>query len=146
MDTPVAIVTCPNCGKKNRLAASAEGVPRCGNCHQLLPWLGDGDDSSFESELRTSLPVLVDLWAPWCGPCKWVSPAIEELATTHRGELKVIKVNVDEAPQVAARFEVRGIPTLVVMRDGHEVDRIAGAPSKPDLAAWLERHLAERVG
>jgi thioredoxin 2 len=142
----VAIVTCPNCGKKHRLAASAEGVPRCGNCHQLLPWLVDGDDSSFESELRTSLPVLVDLWAPWCGPCKWVSPAIEELATAHRGELKVIKVNVDEAPQVAARFEVRGIPTLVVMRDGHELDRIAGAPSKPDLAAWVERHLAERVG
>jgi thioredoxin 2 len=142
----VAIVSCPNCGRKNRVAAAAEGVPRCGNCHELLPWVADADDASFESELRTSLPVLVDLWAPWCGPCRWVSPAIEELAATHRGELKVIKVNVDEAPRVAARFDVRGIPLLVVMRDGKEVDRIAGAPSKPDLAAWLERHLAERVG
>ena len=89
----------------------------------------------------------MDLWAPWCGPCKWVTPAIEEVATTHKeGSLKVIRVNVDEAPQVATRFEVRGIPTLVVMRDGQEVDRIAGAPSKPDLVAWLEHHLAERVG
>jgi thioredoxin 2 len=142
----VAIVTCPNCGKKNRVAAASEGVPRCGHCHELLPWLVDADDQSFEHELRTSLPVLVDLWAPWCGPCKWVTPAIEEVATTHKGQLKVIKVNVDQAPQVATRFEVSGIPTLVVMRDGQEVDRIAGAPSKPDLVAWLEHHLAERVG
>jgi thioredoxin 2 len=142
----VALVTCPNCGKKNRVAAASEGVPRCGNCHELLPWLVDADDQSFGHELQTSLPVLVDLWAPWCGPCKWVTPAIEEVATTHKGQVKVIKVNVDEAPQVATRFEVRGIPTLVVMRDGQEVDRIAGAPSKPDLVAWLEHHLAERVG
>jgi thioredoxin 2 len=75
-----------------------------------------------------------------------VSPAIEKAATTHRGELKVVKVNVDEAPRTAARFEVRGIPTLVVMRDGQEVDRIAGAPSRAELMAWIERHLAQRVG
>jgi thioredoxin 2 len=141
-----ALVTCPNCGKRNRVAPGAAGVPRCGNCHELLPWLVEAEDGSFEAELKTSLPVLIDLWAPWCGPCKWVSPAIEEIATTHRGQVKVIKVNVDGAPRVAARFEVSGIPTLVVMRDGEEVDRIAGAPSKPDLVSWLERHLAERVG
>jgi thioredoxin 2 len=128
------------------VAPASEGVPRCGNCHELLPWLVDADDESFEAELRSSLPVLIDLWAPWCGPCKWVSPAIEEAATTHRGELKLVKVNVDEAPRTAARFEVRGIPTLVVMRDGQEVDRIAGAPSRADLMAWIERHLAQRVG
>jgi thioredoxin 2 len=128
------------------VAPASEGVPRCGNCHELLPWLVDADDESFEAELQSSLPVLIDLWAPWCGPCKWVSPAIEEAATTQRGDLKVVKVNVDEAPRTAARFEVRGIPTLVVIRDGQEVDRIAGAPSKPDLMAWIERHLAQRVG
>jgi thioredoxin 2 len=128
------------------VAPASEGVPRCGNCHELLPWLVDADDESFEAELQSSLPVLIDLWAPWCGPCKWVSPAIEEAATTHRGELKLVKVNVDEAPRTAARFEVRGIPTLVVMRDGQEVDRIAGAPSRADLMAWIERHLAQRVG
>jgi thioredoxin 2 len=128
------------------VAPASEGVPRCGNCHELLPWLVDADDESFEAELQSSLPVLIDLWAPWCGPCKWVSPAIEEAATTHRGELKLVKVNVDEAPRTAARFEVRGIPTLVVMRDGQEVDRIAGAPSRAELMAWIERHLAQRVG
>jgi thioredoxin 2 len=128
------------------VAPASDGVPRCGNCHELLPWLVDADDESFEAELQSSLPVLIDLWAPWCGPCKWVSPAIEEAATTHRGELKVVKVNVDEAPRTAARFEVRGIPTLVVLRDGQEVDRIAGAPSRADLMAWIERHLAQRVG
>jgi thioredoxin 2 len=128
------------------VAPASDGVPRCGNCHELLTWLVDADDESFEAELQSSLPVLIDLWAPWCGPCKWVSPAIEEAATTHRGELKVVKVNVDEAPRTAARFEVRGIPTLVVLRDGQEVDRIAGAPSRADLMAWIERHLAQRVG
>jgi thioredoxin 2 len=128
------------------VAPASDGVPRCGNCHELLTWLVDADDESFEAELQSSLPVLIDLWAPWCGPCKWVSPAIEEAATTHRGELKVVKVNVDEAPRTAARFEVRGIPTLVVMRDGQEVDRIAGAPSRAELMAWIERHLAQRVG
>jgi thioredoxin 2 len=128
------------------VAPASDGVPRCGNCHELLTWLVDADDESFEAELQSSLPVLIDLWAPWCGPCKWVSPAIEEAATTHRGELKVVKVNIDEAPRTAARFEVRGIPTLVVMRDGQEVDRIAGAPSRADLMAWIERHLAQRVG
>jgi thioredoxin 2 len=128
------------------VAPASDGVPRCGNCHELLTWLVDADDESFEAELQSSLPVLIDLWAPWCGPCKWVSPAIEEAATTHRGELKVVKVNVDEAPRTAARFEVRGIPTLVVLRDGQEVDRIAGAPSRSDLMAWIERHLVQRVG
>jgi thioredoxin 2 len=128
------------------VAPASDGVPRCGNCHELLTWLVDADDESFEAELQSSLPVLIDLWALWCGPCKWVSPAIEEAATTHRGELKVVKVNVDEAPRTAARFEVRGIPTLVVMRDGQEVDRIAGAPSRAELMAWIERHLAPRVG
>jgi thioredoxin 2 len=128
------------------VAPASDGVPRCGNCHELLTWLVDADDESFEAELQSSLPVLIDLWAPWCGPCKWVSPAIEEAATTHTGELKVVKVNVDEAPRTAARFEVRGIPTLVVLRDGQEVDRIAGAPSRADLMAWIERHLAQRVG
>ena len=128
------------------MAAASDGVPRCGNCHELLPWLVRADSASFEAEIKASVPVLIDFWAPWCGPCKWVEPVIEEATRDNAGRLKVVKVNVDEAPQVATRFEVRGIPTLVVMRDGQEVDPYAGAPSKPDLVAWLEHHLAERVG
>ena len=117
----MALVTCPNCGKKNRVAAASEGVPRCGNCHELLPWLVDADDQSLEHELQSSLPVLVDLWAPWCGPCKWVTPAIEEVATTHKGQLKVIKVNVKK---ITESGDAKADP---VLEDG---DRI-NVPKKP---------------
>src|SRR3954468_23145142 len=98
-----AITTCPNCGKKNRLAPTAEGVPRCGNCHELLPWIVDASAADYDEEVKAPVPVLVDMWAPWCGPCKMVTPAIEELARIHAGRLKVVKLNVDEAPGVSAR-------------------------------------------
>jgi thioredoxin 2 len=136
-----AIVTCPHCGKRNRLRASAEGTPRCAVCHHALPWLVDADDSSFEAEISASVPVLVDLWAPWCGPCKWVAPVVEQAATDHAGALKVVRVDVDQAPGVARRFEVVGIPTLAMMRDGAEVDRLSGAPAKPALLAWIASQL-----
>jgi thioredoxin 2 len=140
-----SIVICPNCGKRNRLAPAARGVPRCAVCHSLLPWLVEADADGFDAELSASVPVLVDLWAPWCGPCKRVEPIIEQAARTHAGELKVVKLNVDNAPEIAGRYGVRGIPTLIAMRDGKEGDRLAGAPSKPQLDAWLERQLAAQV-
>ena len=136
------IVACPHCGRKNRLAPSASGVPRCGNCHNLLPWIVDATPASFEAELETSLPVLVDFWAPWCGPCRMVSPAVEALGRAHAGELKVIKLNVDEAPEISARHGVQGIPLLVLLRDGEEIDRQVGAVPEAQLGRWLEPHLA----
>jgi thioredoxin 2 len=136
-----AIVTCPNCGKKNRISSSAEGIPRCGNCHHALPWIVDADAGSFDEEIRASVPVLVDFWAPWCGPCRMVSPAVEAQARAHAGRLKVVKLNVDGAPDISARYGVQGIPLLLLLRDAAEVDRLVGAVPEPQLRSWLAPHL-----
>jgi thioredoxin 2 len=117
-------------------------VPRCGVCHHLLPWVVDAAAADFEAELRAPVPVLVDFWAPWCGPCKWVSPAVEEQARERAGKLKVVKLDIDTAPDIAGRYQVQGIPTLMLTRDGQEVDRLVGAAPKPQLESWLESHLA----
>ena len=138
---PATVVTCPHCGKKNRLAPRAEGVPRCGNCHQLLPWIVDAGAADFDAEVNASVPVLVDMWAAWCGPCKMVTPLLEDLARADAGRLKLVKLNVDEAPDIAARFGVQGIPTLLLMVDGNEVDRLVGAAPRPQIESWLEPHL-----
>jgi thioredoxin 2 len=123
----------------------AEGVPRCGNCHELLPWIVDADQASYDAEITASVPVLVDFWAPWCGPCKWVSPVIDEAGREHAGRLKVVRLNTDAAPAIAARYDIRGIPTLIIVDDGKEADRIVGAVRKPDLERWLEPHLAAKA-
>jgi thioredoxin 2 len=135
------IVTCPNCATKNRLAASAKGVPRCANCHNPLPWIVDTDAAGFDEHLQVSIPVLADFWAPWCGPCRMVSPTVEKLGREHAGRLKVVKLNIDTAPHIAQRYAVQGIPLLVVHKDGNEVDRLAGAAPEPQLRRWLEPHL-----
>jgi thioredoxin 2 len=136
-----AIVTCPNCGKRNRVAAVAEGVPRCAVCKAYLPWIVEADTGEFDAEVNASVPVLVEFWAPWCGPCKWVAPVVERLAHDHAGHLKVVKLNIDDAPVLAERYAVRAVPTLLLLRNGQEVDRLAGAAPQPQLEAWLEPHL-----
>jgi thioredoxin 2 len=135
------IITCPNCATKNRVRPTASGVPRCSVCHTLLPWIVDATQGSFQEEVTASVPVLVDFWAPWCGPCRMVSPLVERMGAEHAGRLKVVKLNTDEAPQIAARFSVQGIPLLVLIKGGSEVDRIVGAVPFERLRAWLEPHL-----
>ena len=95
------------------------------------------DESSFAAESEASVPVLVDFWAPWCGPCRMVEPVLAELASERAGSLKVVKVNIDENPQLAARFQAMSIPLLVILRDQREVDRVVGAVPKSQLADRL---------
>jgi thioredoxin 2 len=137
------LVKCPNCGRKNRVPAAAAGTPRCGNCHKPLPWIVDaGDDDFTQVAERASVPALIDLWAPWCGPCRMVSPALEQLATEMAGRLKLVKVNVDQSPILQQRFGVQGIPTLLVLRDGAVTARQTGAAPPAALRSWLENALA----
>jgi thioredoxin 2 len=136
------ITSCPHCGTRNRLRPHPTAIPRCASCKRPLPWLVDATSETFDEEVRAAVPVIVDFWAPWCGPCTMVSPTLERLARDRAGALKVVKLNVDEAPQLAAEHRAMSIPTLVVMRDGEEVDRVVGAlPPRQ-----LEERLAPFLG
>ena len=119
-------------------------MPHCGNCGKPLPWLVNATDATFEVEAKSSVAVVVDLWAPWCGPCRFVGPILEQLSRELAGRIKVVKVNVDENPALSMRFDARSIPTLVVMRNGRVVDRIVGALPKPELSVRLTPHLLRR--
>jgi thioredoxin 2 len=134
-----SVVTCTRCGKRNRVPAAADSTPRCGNCSNALPWIADaGDDDFAVIAERSPVPVLADLWATWCGPCRMVSPAVEQLATERAGEIKLVKVDVDAAPRLSQRFEVRAVPTLLVLRDGEVIARQPGAAPVPALRRWLD--------
>ena len=134
------LTACPTCNKSNRVPSGATGKPTCGACRSPLPWIVDATDASFDSTVATSVPVLVDLWAPWCGPCRMVTPILEDLARQRAGELKVVKVNVDDSPGIAARYQVRGIPTLLLFNDGDLTARQTGALPAQALSEWLDAH------
>lgn len=132
-----SIIQCPSCGTKNRVPTSSPGRPRCASCHVDLPWLVEASGKDFDAAIDTTLPVLVDLWAPWCGPCRIIAPGVERAARDFAGRLKVVKVNVDNAPEVSARYGVQGIPTLLILRDGEMVDTQIGALPENQLLAWV---------
>jgi thioredoxin 2 len=136
---------CPACGALNRIpAARLAEAPRCGRCRAaLLPGQPIAvTDASFERQVqRSPLPVLLDLWAPWCGPCRAMEPVLAQLARRHATRLKVVKVNVDENPALARRFAVRSIPSLRLLRGAHELDRIDGAVSEQIIEQRVARVL-----
>ena len=118
---------------------AASGTPRCGNCHKPLPWIVDaGDDDFAEVAERASVPTVVDLWAPWCGPCRMVSPALAQLGGDMAGRLKLVKVNVDDSPKLQQRFGVQSIPTLLVLRGGQVAARQTGAMPAAALRSWVK--------
>ena len=124
-------------------ARGRERPPAFVECHEDLPWIAEAGDRDYAEVVEGSrLPVVVDFWAPWCGPCRMISPALEQVAGRLRGRMTLVKVNVDENPGVAQRFGVQGIPTLLVVRDGAVVDRSVGARGADQLAAWVEAALA----
>lgn len=135
------IVRCQNCGANNRVISSGQ-MPICGRCK--TPLLSETkpvivtDANYAETVERSPLPVLLDLWAAWCGPCRMIAPMIDQLAKELAGRARVGKLNVDENPQTASRFGVQGIPTLLILQNGREIDRIVGVQSKEAILRRLQ--------
>jgi len=150
----MAIEICPNCGTKNRVdeRAALQMQPVCGKCGTPLPppeTTADTrpqtvTDGSFAREViaaSSSQPVLVDAWAEWCGPCRMIAPALDQLAAEAKGRYKIAKLNVDENPVIAHQFNIRSIPTLLIFKNGQLVDQILGAQPKQAIAARLQAQL-----
>ena len=140
------LIRCPSCGANNRVPLQKleqELQPICGRCRNPLSIRSRPfavTDATFAAEIeRSPVPVLLDLWAPWCGPCRMIARALEELAREMAGRVRVAKLNVDENPSTAARFHVRSIPTLLVLKGGKEMDRIVGVQPKAEIARRLAR-------
>ncbi|MEU5268877.1 thioredoxin [Streptomyces hygroscopicus] len=138
-------IKCPTCGRANKIPVAAEGTPRCGNCKSPLPWIVDADENEFAEVAEEATPlVVVDLWATWCGPCRMVSPALEQVATELAGRVKLVKVDIDRNPHLAQRFEVQAVPTLLILDKGEPVARRAGAAPAGTLRSWVEQVAAGR--
>ncbi|HSZ57007.1 MAG TPA: thioredoxin [Tepidisphaeraceae bacterium] len=143
----MAIVTCPNCGTKNRIDENRAGQlqPVCGKCGTKLPVpseSADGHplvvtDANFDQVVAQAKPVLVDFWAEWCGPCHMIAPALEDVARESGGRYVVAKLNVDENQQTAGRYRIEGIPTLLIFKSGQVVDRLVGLQPKQSIMQHL---------
>ena len=143
------VMVCSNCGASNRVEESrlTTSEAKCGRCGERLA-AGGGDqdktpviitDQTFEQEVMQTKgrPVLVDCWAPWCGPCRTIGPVLDQLAAESQGRYRIAKLNTDENPQTASQFRIASIPTLLIFKDGQLVDRIIGLQSKPAIAERL---------
>lgn len=138
-------VVCPHCDRINRVPAEKLGDrPRCGGCHQPLFEAKPITlkEANFRRHIEHSdLPVVVDFWASWCGPCQMMAPVFAQAAERFDTRLRLAKVNTEEAPALATRYGIRGIPTLVTFKKGRETDRLSGALSPPQLTAWMQRQI-----
>jgi thioredoxin 2 len=146
------LIRCPSCGANNRvdpvkIAQGNEAV--CARCKNPLPMSNKPitvTDATFATEVeRSTVPVLLDLWAPWCGPCRMIAPVLEQLAAEMAGRVRIAKLNVDENQATASRFNVRSIPTLLILKSGREVDRLVGVLPKPEIIRRLQLALAHRA-
>jgi thioredoxin 2 len=141
----VTHVVCPHCDGVNRVpAARLSEHPRCGTCHQPL-FSGSPlelDAGRFRRHVESSdLPVLVDFWAPWCEPCRAMAPVFAQAAAQYDTRLRLAKVNTEAQPGLAGQYGIRSIPTLVLFRQGREIDRVSGALPAAQLTAWIQRHI-----
>jgi thioredoxin 2 len=145
LDDRGVVIVCASCGKKNRLAYEKLGdAVRCGQCKQPLTApavpIELHQTADFDRLVaKSSLPVVVDYWAPWCGPCRMVAPELQKVATRQAGRMIVVKVNTDELSDLGQRFNIRSIPTLAVFANGREVARSSGAKPASDIEAWVEQ-------
>lgn len=148
MSEPAQIV-CPHCGTANRVPAERPALSaRCGKCHQALfrHHPTEVDENTFERHVRAnSIPVLLDVWAPWCGPCRAMAPAFERAAGMLEPQVRLLKLNADEAPNVSARLGVRSIPAMYLFHNGSIVAQTAGALPADTIARWTRDHIAGRV-
>ncbi len=138
-------LTCNSCGTRNRVPSERlQDEPICGHCKTklLTQHPVQADDASFTREVEESpLPVLVDFWAPWCGPCRMIGPILEKIAKSHIGKVKIVKVNVDQTPQTSRRFNIQSIPALKLFKNGSVVDELVGALPEAQLVNWLDSRI-----